>query len=344
MILDNKAIHNYLFQLEQEDKFSGVVLIARNFRIVFSMAYGYSHWGNKVLNTTNTIFNLGSMGKMFTGVAIVKLAEEGELKFDDRVEKFLPNLLLNEGKITIHQLLTHTSGCDTFFNEKYKKYSNRIRTIDGFLNLVNDSQSLFTPGEKFHYSNTGYLILGAIIEKITGQSFYEYIKKNIFMKANMENTDYYEMDQDVPNLANGYTELNQNMTYEQGLKRNNIFMQGLKGSPAGGCYSTLNDLSKFIYSLENQVLLNREHTILTTAGKVIIGTNKANNSIRYGYGFFNRNINGIIHFGHGGDYPGVHTDLRFYPNEKLLTIVLSNNDIITGKPRVEKYLEEVIFN
>ncbi|WML56096.1 serine hydrolase domain-containing protein [Neobacillus sp. PS2-9] len=335
-------INNYLSELEKENKFSGAVLVARNFKTEFKKAYGLSNIRFGIPNSEDTIFNLGSMGKMFTGVLIAQLEEEGKIKFTDKVEKHLSHLNSEFGKITIHQLLTHTSGLDSYFNEEFEKYSNRLNTLNQFFDLFKDSSLLFTPGEKFHYSNSGYVILGLIIEAITNENYYDYVKEKIFIKAGMTNTDFYEMDQVVPNLADGYTEVNFNLELEPDLIRNNIFIQGLRGSSAGGCFSTINDLLKFAEALENNVFISSSTLDKITDGKISL-KEETNVSIKYGYGFFDRVLDGIRHYSHGGDLPGAHTDFRYYPEEKILIVVLSNNDIMSGKPRVEKVIEENIF-
>jgi len=175
---------------------------------ILKEAYGYASLAFEVPNRVDTKFNLGSMNKMFTGVAISQLAEKGNLSFDDRIIDHIPDYPNEEiaGKVTIHQLLTHTSGLGNYWTEEYMKTSkDRFRAVEDYLPLFVDQPLLFEPGTSWSYSNSGFMVLGLIIESITGQSYFDYVMENIYKPAGMINTDAYELDYIIPNLAVGYT-------------------------------------------------------------------------------------------------------------------------------------------
>ncbi|MCU0428284.1 MAG: beta-lactamase family protein, partial [Candidatus Kapabacteria bacterium] len=192
--------------LSQNDRFSGVVLIAKGSSILYQKAVGFAdrQQGNK--NNINTKFNLASMNKMFTGIAIAQLAEKKKLNYSDKVVTFLPNLPKKIfGNITIEQLLTHTSGTgDLFGIPQFMAMKDTAKTIASYVDLGKNELLSFDPGTKFQYSNYGYILLGAVIEKLSKMSYFDYVKKNIFSIAAMENTDSYETDKANSNMAIGY--------------------------------------------------------------------------------------------------------------------------------------------
>lgn len=308
----------YLKKLSQSDVFSGTVLLAKDDQVLFQKAYGEANKDFKIPNNVKTKFNLGSMNKMFTSVAIAQLVEAGKLSFDDPLAKFLPDLLSPEAaeKIRIKHLLTHTSGLGSYFNERFFNGSRaNYRTIDDYLELVEGEKPAFEPGTRWSYSNTGMLILGKIIEKVSGRNYFDYIRENIYQKAGMTDSDSYELDRVNPNLAVGYTK----EFAEKGIEyRNNIFLHVISGGPAGGGYSTGDDLLKFSRALQNGKLLKPETLRLMRAPKPEL------NSPNYGYGFMLDTQRGT--FGHGGDFAGVSANLEMFPETGFTAIVLSNYD------------------
>ena len=173
---------------------------------------------------------------------------EGRLAFTDPVGKHLPdypNKAVAE-KVTLHHLLTHTSGVGDYFNDKYVKAAkDRFRTVRDFFPLFVDKPLEFEPGTRFRYSNAGFMILGAVIEKVSGQNYFDYVRDHVYKPAGMADTDAYEMDQDTPNLATGYRRINLQGQSEVGPRRNNLFLHVFKGGPAGGGFSTAEDLIRF---------------------------------------------------------------------------------------------------
>ena len=190
-----------------DNSFSGVVLIAKDGKPFFHKAYGMANRDFAVPNRPDTKFNLGSINKVFTQVAIAQLAEKGKLSLSDTVRKHLPDYPSPVAdRITIQQLLTMTSGLGDFFGERYDATpKSRFRTLADFLPMFVNEPLLFEPGTSRSYSNAGYIVLGLIIEKVLAESYYDYVRQHIFLPAGMKDTDAYMQDAIVPNRAVGYT-------------------------------------------------------------------------------------------------------------------------------------------
>ncbi|MGI9516653.1 MAG: serine hydrolase [Pirellulaceae bacterium] len=309
--------------LVEADRFSGTALLARGDQVVFEGAWGMASQRFQVPNNIDTRFNLGSMNKMFTGVAICQLVERGLLSLDDTVGKHLPDYPHERVKneVTIHHLLTHTSGMGSYWNDEYEKHWKTIRTVDDLAaTFVNDPLE-FEPGSQFGYSNAGPVVLGLIIEKATGQSYYDYVRQNIYEPAGMQNTDSYEMDRPVTNLAIGYTRSNYGNERDDGPRRNNLFQHSVKGGPAGGGFSTVRDMLKFSLALQNDVLLKPETRDLMLDGKILIGPD-----FEYAYLFGHHGREAMRRHGHNGGAPGISAEFAFYPELGYTYVVLSNYD------------------
>ncbi len=305
------AIETYLSELVQSDKFSGTVFAARDTNIVFKNAYGFADKRFNTPNKINTKFNLGSINKFFTRLAIAQLAESGKLSFDDFIIEHLPdypNKMIAE-KVTIKHLLEMTSGLGDFFGEKYQMLpKDKIRNLKDYLYLFSQDTLLFKPGTNRRYSNAGYIVLGLIIEKISGIDYYTYVKENIYKPAGMENTDSYPMDAITPNLATGYT-------HPEGDSINwisNIYTAPGRGSSAGGGYSTVDDLYKFIQALRYGKLLSPKYSAWMLTGD--LPTNDPELPLKKG------------DFGIAGGAPGINAAIEFDAESGNLIIVLSNYD------------------
>lgn len=243
-------------RLSQQDVFSGAILVAKGSDILYQDARGEASKRFHIMNNLDTKFNLGSMNKMFTSVAILQLVENKLINLKDPIgnyvdESWLPSEIT--AKVNIHHLLTHTSGLGSYFNETFWNSSRAgFRNIDDFKQLVKGDSLAFEPGAQYGYSNTGMLLLGVIIEKVTGKDYFEYVDGNIFQPAQMINTDAYEMDQPVENLAIGYSRAGNGSGWE-----NNLYKHVIKGGPAGGGFSTVGDLHKFAMALVNEKLVSK---------------------------------------------------------------------------------------
>jgi CubicO group peptidase (beta-lactamase class C family) len=314
----------YLEDQVANDRFSGTVLIAKDGQPFYTRVHGLASKRYNVPNQLDTKFNLGSMNKMFTGVAIMQLVEQGKLSVDDLVGKYLPDLPKKEiaEKVTIHQLLTHTSGMQDYWDELFDAHWWQIKTVDQMAELIFEDSLLFEQGSEFHYSNSGPIVLGMVIEKITGQSYFDYIRENIYQPAGMINTDCYEMDRPVPNLAIGYTKVNYDGEFDpEGGYRNNLFLHAGKGGPAGGGFSTVEDLLKFDIALRENKLISKESFDILTTGKI----DRRPGSM-YAYLFMDRNVNGQRIIGHGGGAPGINANLAMFLDSGYTIAVMANYD------------------
>ena len=331
-------LDRYLDNLVSKDRFSGTVLIAKDGKPFYTRVYGLASKRYSIPNQLDTKFNLGSMNKMFTGVAIMQLAEQGKVALNDPIGKYLPDLPRPEiaEKVTIHHLLTHTSGMQDYWDEVFDAHWWEIKTVGQLAELIFHDTLLFEPGSDFHYSNSGPIVLGMIIEKLTGQDYYDYVREHIYQPAGMINTDCYEMDTPVPNLAIGYTKMGcDGKPNPDGGWRNNLFMHVVKGGPAGGGFSTVEDLLKFDMALRSNKLISQESFDTLTTGKTQMGPESM-----YAYLFQDRSVNGHRIVGHGGGAPGINAKLDMYLDSGYTVAVMANYDGAAGT--VARKIEELL--
>ncbi|HEY2025900.1 MAG TPA: serine hydrolase [Gemmatimonadaceae bacterium] len=321
-------LQRYVEALARADVFSGTVLLAKDGRTLYAAAFGQANKDFGAPNRIDTKFNLGSMNKMFTAVTIAQLVEQGKLSYDDPLSKFIPDFpnAASAGKVRIKHLLTHTSGLGSYFNEEFQRSSRaRFRTVDDMMQLAKGDSLAFEPGTKWSYSNTGMLVLGKVIEVVTKQDYFTYVREHLYRPAGMTNTDAYELDHVNPNLAVGYEKQFQ----DDGTKqfRNNIFQHVIRGGPAGGGYSTAEDLVRFAEALKGGKLVSPASYELMTTPKPEVS------SPEYGYGFGVDPQTGIV--GHSGGFPGISSNLDIFKGTGYVAVVLSNYGG-ASQPVVEK--------
>jgi CubicO group peptidase (beta-lactamase class C family) len=312
-----EQLRGYMERMARRDVFSGTVVVAKRGKPLFSGAYGEANKDFGVRNTVDTKFNLGSMNKMFTSVAIMQLAEAGKLSLDDTLGKFLPAGSMRAdvlSKVRLKHLLTHTSGLGSYFSPRWDSLSRSMfRTVDDWMPLVKDETLQFEPGTRWAYSNTGMLLLGKVVESASGKDYFEYVRERIFQPAGMTSTDSYELDRVTKNLAVGYE---REETPRGTQYRNNIFQHVIRGGPAGGGYSTVGDLTRFAVALQEGRLVSREGVRLLTTPKPELS------SPDYGYGF-GIDAGGRI-VGHSGGFPGISAQLDIYLADDYTVAVLAN--------------------
>ena len=327
-----REIQGYLDSLAADNKLSGAILVAKDGVPIASKAFGEANKAKNAPIRLDTKFNLGSMNKMFTGVAIAQLAQAGRLDFNDPISKHLPDYPNKEvaDKLTIHQLLTHTSGMGSYSIEAFKAQREKLTTIAAYFPLFVNQPPSFAPGEKFEYSNAGFLVLGAIIEKVSGQDYYSYVRDHIYKPAGMLNTGFYEPGKEIPNLATGYTRMGPDGRPGAEVRENTDRLE-VRGGPAGGGYSTVEDMLKFHVALRSFKLLNREYTELVTKGKVDAGPIG-----RYAYGFGDKVVDGKHIVGHNGGWPGVAANFEMYPELGYTSVILLNTDPPAMSPIVTR--------
>jgi D-alanyl-D-alanine carboxypeptidase len=240
------------------DLFSGTVLLACEGQVLLHEARGLASIEYSAANRTGTRFNLGSLNKLFTRVAIGQLAEKGKLALEDKIGKFLPDYPNPEAaaKVTVRQLLDMTSGIGDFFGKKYDDTpKDRIRSLNDYLPLFAGQPLLFQPGSERRYSNGGYIVLGLIVEKASGETYCDYVQENIYRPAGMESTGHLDADIPADNVASGYTRNWDEGDHGTEPRRNNFYSRPARGSSAGGGYSTAMDLFKFAMALKAGKLL-----------------------------------------------------------------------------------------
>lgn len=330
-------------RLARQNLFAGTVLIAKGDKVLFAHAYGLASREYGVSNTIDTKFNLASAGKMFTSVAVGKLVEEGKIAFSDPVSKYLDSSWLAPAvaaKVTVANLLDHTSGLPDYFGPAFFDRSRTLfANLDNYKTLTAHLQPTFPPGSRFSYSSTNFILLGAIIEKVAGEGYWQFVRQAVFDPAGMTQSGALDLEEVNHDYAQGYAKLPpppppprgfaqpqdfrgtalamaaaERSVTEHGFQwRNNIFMHVVKGEPSGGAYSTAPDLLRFANALASGRLISLSTLSLMTAPKP--------NVSGYAYGF--QLMDGG--FGHTGGFPGVSTVVIIYPDGYRL-IVLSNVD------------------
>lgn len=308
----------YVEELAGRDLFSGAVLIARNGERLGHGAWGLANRDFDAPNTVETRFNLGSMNKTWTAVAIAQLVEAGKLAFDDPLAKFVDYPSAEAAsKIRIEHLLTHTSGLGSYFTEDYDRTARKnMRSVDDFLALSADQAPAFEPGTDWQYSNTGMMVLGKVIEVVSGQDYFDYIRQHVLDPAGMDRSGCFELDRVNDNLAVGYAE---RWSRDGSEVVNNVFDHVVRGGPAGGCYSTVGDLFRFATALNDGTLVSPAMAETLTTGKPEVG------SPDYGYGF---GIHpGRALYGHSGGFIGISANLDITVDPAgWVVVVLANTE------------------
>ena len=287
--------------------FMGSVLVAKEGKSVFNRAYGMADLEWSVPNSPATRFNIASMTKQFTAAAILLLEDRGKLKTDDLVKKFLPDAPASWDKITIYHLLTHTSGIS---DEAAKYIPGTPDKLD-----FNDQPLNFQSGERWAYSNLGYIVLGYLLERISGQTYLEFVEQNIFRPLGMNDSGMFSFGTVIPRRASGYWPRN------NGIENADHFDARL-GFSAGSLYSTTEDLLRWENGLFGGRLLSPAslHKMITPF--------KSN----YGCGLYIKRTNGRLMFEHDGNNIGFNSEMAYYPEERIAVIVLANlNGTVTGE-------------
>ena len=310
-----KAVADKAEELNQQDLFSGNILITKNREILLEKSVGYENRDNKVLNSKATKFRLGSMNKMFTAVATLQLVDAGKLKLDATIGEYLPDYPneATKNQVTIRHLLNHTGGTGDFFGPNWAKDRLELKTHSDYVAKFGQRAPLFEPGSQFRYSNYGFVLLGAIIEAVTKQTYYDYVQNQILNPLDMKDTGFYPESSEVGHRSKGY------MWKDEGWVGNEDTLPW-RGMAAGGGYSTTGDLLKFAYALLDNKLISE-----ATFKQALTPAKQG-----YGFGFGIRGEGELLFFGHNGGAPGMSTDFRIYPNSGYIVICLSNYDPPAG--------------
>jgi CubicO group peptidase (beta-lactamase class C family) len=283
---------NKLFESTFNKPFPGAsVIVIHHGKVILSKGYGFANIQKKEPNSPVTVFRLGSITKQFTSMAILQLYDKKMLQLDDYADKYFPGTK-NGAKITIKNLLTHTSGIKESL----------------------DADLAFTPGAQISYSNTGYNLLGKIIEKVSGMPYEKYLQKNIFKPLGMNNTGYEHPNKRIMNRASGYI-VNDNGSYAD------MGESDVSGAfAAGALYSTAEDMYKWDQALYTEKLI-KTSTMNQAFSQAILNDGS---TIKYGFGWMVSQMGGLKEIGHGGDITGFNSYIARYPDEQFTVIVLSN--------------------
>jgi CubicO group peptidase (beta-lactamase class C family) len=289
-----------------EHSFSGTVLVAKGGRVIFEKGYGMSDNGQHIPNTVNTEFRVASITKQFTAMSVLQLQEKGLLNVNDKLSKYLPQDQ-KWGNITIKELLTHTSGIPDWANFEDQTKPQSVETI---LNGIKNKPLNFSPGTKWQYSNTNYLILGYLVEKLSGLSYGDYLTKNILLPLHMDHTGMYT-EQSVKSVSLGYTSTNDKDLTQP------LYAYG----GDGGLYSTVQDLYKWDKALYTNKLVSSQSLKQMFSPQAKTGSL----GLSYGYGWFIKGTGLNEEIYHNGSLPGYLSSIVRYPQKNITIIVLSNN-------------------
>ncbi|MDZ5474028.1 serine hydrolase domain-containing protein [Bacillus sp. 31A1R] len=330
----NKNLLNKINQIQAEKNFSGTVFVQTGESVIFDKSFGYANRAEKIENQSNTRYGIASGSKILTAIAIAQLVEQGKVTFNTRLKECLnihfPHF---DESITIHQLLTHTSGIPDYFDEEVmddfeelwiQRPMYHIRRLRDFLPMFELEAMKSQPGSMFHYNNAGYILLGLVVEELSGVTFTDYVEKNIFKKCSMD-AGYFEMDSLPERTALGYIDL------PDGKWKTNVYSLPAKGGSDGGAFVTAKSMAELLEALLNGLLLNKE-----TTNQLLTPHASVNESISYGYGIWmkheNRSISKYYLMGYD---PGVNFRAAFYPETNTKIVICSNQadgafDILTG--------------
>lgn len=316
-------LESHIEELVRQDAFSGTVLAAKDGEPILRQAYGFAHHGYKLANEIDTKYNIGSCTKMFTALGVVQLAQKGKIDLNEPVRAYLPDYPREIAeKVTIHHLLTHTSGMvGSVLNEKtFSSHKDKVRITADWLALITDSPLLFGPGTSWSYSNAGFVVLAAIIERVSGMPYFDYLHESIWNLAGMHNTDGRAIDEDLPKRAMGYMnrEAEESSTTP---RRNNLPFALIRGNGHTGAWSTVEDLLSFSNAVRENTLLDPVHTDLLLAPKV---ATRRKEGEHYAYGFFVEEISGHWITGHGGIVAGFNAWFDVYSDLGFTVIILAN--------------------
>jgi len=307
------ALTAYVGELAGRDEFAGAVLVARHGEILLERAWGLADREAGTRNTPETKFRLGSMNKMFTAVATLQLVEAGELALDDTIGEHLPDYPNEDvaAKVTVRHLLTHTGGTGDIFGPEFDQNRLKLREHGDYVKLYGSRGLLHEPGERFEYSNYGFVLLGALIEAVSGESYYDYVDEHLFRPAGMTATGSLPESEEVPQRAVGYMK-----PFGAPSWTPNTDWLPWRGTAAGGGYSTVGDLLRFAEALSSGKLISSASLSAATRPHLQ----------GYGYGFGMQGTGRLRGYGHGGGAPGMNGELLIFPGLGYVVVCLSNLD------------------
>jgi len=313
----NTTIDSLMSSIYHDDQPGAAIAIVKNGKVIFKKGYGIADLDSKNPVTSSTNFNICSMTKQFTAYGILKLENEGKLSLDDRIDKYFPDLnSVAAGSITIRNLLTHSSGIVDHYGYVNKTLFSEFQDKD-VLNAIKAVDSVYFPaGTRYRYSNTAFCLLSLIIENVSGYSFPEFIRENIFKLLKMNNSDIIKPDFKISNRAFGY--VFENDSFKISDARESLFFSTMGD---GGIYTSIDDYLKWIMAIQNGNVLDPESIKEAQSAKFAIDTTR---NVSYGYGWFvaGSNENKIVY--HTGSNGGFRTIIFMIPSKKYSVVIFSN--------------------
>lgn len=327
---------------QEELGFFGNIRVVKKGVCLLSRQYGYANMAESILNKAHTRFGIASGCKIFTALSICQLVEQGKLTFDTKLSDCLsidfPHF---DPNITVHHLLTHTSGIPDYFDEDemddfeelwIDRPMYHIRNLKDFLPMFQYEKMADKVDSEFNYNNAGYVTLGLIVEAISGMAFSDYVEKNIFESAEMNDSGYFSLDKLPDNVATGYVE------EPDGTWKSNIFSIPAKGGSDGGAYVSVEDMEKFWIALMNNQLLTQTMTDSLLKPKVLV-----EDDIFYGYsGYMEVDEEEVVKYIQMGYDPGVNYRSAHYPQKDLTIVVCSNKE--SDAYEMLKLVEKAMLN
>lgn len=295
------------------------VLVAQKGKIIYHKAFGMAHLELNVPLRTDHVFRIGSITKQFTAAAILRLAETGKLSLQDELTRFLPDYPTHGKKITVEHLLTHTSGIKSYTGMKEwdEQTHRKDFTPEELVAYFKDQPMDFDPGAEYRYNNSGYILLGYIIEKVSGKTYAEYIREQFFQPLGMKNSYYGDTQPLIKNRASGYSQADNEGTYA-----NAAFLSMTQPYAAGSLLSTVEDLWIWTRALHGGKVLQPESLKKATTSYVLSNGTATN----YGYGLQLGNLLGSPTVEHSGGIHGFLSDLLYLPKEEVCVAILTNCD------------------
>lgn len=308
----------YVQKLNSDTDLSGSILIAKGNDILFEKYFGFSDVERNIPVSASTLFNIASGGKMLTALCIAKLVEDGKIKYSDKLSDYIVGFIKSKdkefaGNVTIHNLLSHTSGIGEYWNDNTDEEVFRATSINDHLKIVLQTGFESTPGSGFEYRNSNYILLGAIIEKLSGMSYYDFVQKEIFDPAGMASTGFFNYGSTGLAIPLARTDGEINWTEAE---------HGIKGSSAGGAYSNVRDILKFSNALRNDLIVSRD----TFKELIKVQNTGFDSQMKYGYGFIPEKYELENSYGHGGTAAGVNFEFRYFPQQDITLVVFSNQN------------------
>lgn len=343
-----EAIESIVEEFAIKHHFSGVVRIKRGEYTLYEGAFGYACKPFKIPNRMDIRFANASVTKTLTALGVLKLVDQGRLSLEDSVRKFLvlEDVALDPG-VTVAHLLSHTSGIRDYFDEQDPDGFERlwqqvpcqyVNKLEKMLPLFIDEAALFRPGERFSYCGAGYILLGLVIEAVTGMDYYDYMRTQVFEPLFLFDTDFIPLHHVVDNVAEGYIPVRDAQNFLTGWKKN-IYSVPAFGLSDGGAFSTAKDMLKLLRGIRQCELLSESMTALWLTPQVPVTQEWS-----YGYGlWFQQDAEGrMIKYGHTGEDPGVSARLFYYPQQDIDLVLFSNHGFSTTA--LLRAIEEVVLS